>query len=443
MQYGIPLLSTPPVLWQRGGRAVRQPGLQGKAFFLYEPWAFGPRTRRPAVSRQRKYPALASRTSQRKSSDLVVDTSVFIEDSAVARKHNRTDADRRSELHEVIYNIINPTACIRRYILDFFDNSLAEDDFTSSADPTRCCSFCNSALVVTSDPPPNRSLRRPAANTRKGRFLKLLTDWSIIRAAELVGASDESAFDMPADYYLQEELAIAVAHAHLDITSRDSLTDVLVGRWCFEDIFGAELLRQIQIFRDLAKSEHAEELEYRSQQRRGEGVQGSGKEVIACPQDLILPPLQVDCTSISGQATMQVGQPPETFRPQMSTIIPLPVIREGSCQSPTILQSTLDNQQRPATLHSSAERCMQCNLWRAKVDFSRICASDPPFKRCILCREPPTGNLDTQRSRGQKRKRSALLSQRTENSSNMKPISIQSRSSNDHRILQDITNQIK
>ncbi|KAH7119347.1 ATP-dependent DNA helicase [Dactylonectria macrodidyma] len=202
VQYGFPLERLLCVLIQRFGRAARMSGIKGEAIFLVESWAVGdriastraaifPSSQRPSSS---KRSSGTSRLARSCSAELGVEGDIPDDESDVAvdvidydvpeeQRRRKTDRERRTDLYSdspALFNLVNRSACLRRILMDWLQESLSDPASKSPApEPDECCNVCNPSLTRTMPFPWDiaPSLRRPQAGTASGAFYDRLMLW--------------------------------------------------------------------------------------------------------------------------------------------------------------------------------------------------------------------------------------------------------------------------
>ena len=121
------------------------------------------------------------------------------------RQWTQTDLKRRSELDPLWADFIN-SRCHRAFLLDHFREQLADPSTKRDPAPSLlCCSGCNPSLhampVVEGFGIPHKA---PAAGSKAGIALGLITDWCGHRAREVGGIPDKDIFiPTPPDYFLK------------------------------------------------------------------------------------------------------------------------------------------------------------------------------------------------------------------------------------------------
>ncbi|KAH7112789.1 ATP-dependent DNA helicase [Dactylonectria estremocensis] len=202
VQYGFPLERLLCVLIQRFGRAARMTGIKGEAVFLVESWAIGDRipptrlallcgTRTPSSLRR---PSDTSRLAQSHSTDPGADSDIPDDESEVAadvieydapgeQRRRKTERERRADLYNdcpALFNLANRSACLRRILMDWLQESLSDPASRLPAPGTHeCCNVCNPDLTRTVHFPWDTaaSLRTPQTGTASRAFLDRLILW--------------------------------------------------------------------------------------------------------------------------------------------------------------------------------------------------------------------------------------------------------------------------
>jgi helicase-like protein/RAD3-like DEAD/DEAH box helicase len=121
------------------------------------------------------------------------------------RQWTQTDLKHRSELDPFWADFIN-SQCHRAFLLDHFREKLADPSTKRDPAPSSlCCSGCNPSLHVMPVVEGFGILRKaPAAGSKAGIALGLITDWCGHRAREVGGVPDEDVFiPTPPDYFLK------------------------------------------------------------------------------------------------------------------------------------------------------------------------------------------------------------------------------------------------
>ncbi|KAF1813568.1 hypothetical protein P152DRAFT_448860, partial [Eremomyces bilateralis CBS 781.70] len=202
VQYGFPLERLLCVLIQRFGRAARMAGIKGEAIFLVESWAIGDRilsTRPALLSRTQtpsclRRPSNTSRLAQSYSADPGVGGDILDDESDIAvdaikydipgEQHRRkTERERRTDLHDdcpALFNLVNRSACLRRILMDWLQESLSDPASRLPApEPQECCNVCNPDLARAVPFPwdTTTGLRKPQTGTASGAFYNRLTLW--------------------------------------------------------------------------------------------------------------------------------------------------------------------------------------------------------------------------------------------------------------------------
>jgi hypothetical protein len=145
------------------------------------------------------------------------------------RQWTQTDLKHRSELDPLLADFIS-SRCHRAFLLDHFRERLADPSTKRDPAPSfLCCSGCNPSLhampVLERFSIPHKA---PAAGSKAGIALSLITDWCGHRAREVGSVPDEEVFiPTPPDYFLKAhwrwELARCSNHAPWRISTRSFL----------------------------------------------------------------------------------------------------------------------------------------------------------------------------------------------------------------------------
>ena len=198
VQYGSPVELAMEVLWQRFGRAVRGPGQKGVAIFIIESWMLGERLKKASAvevvkqthSRAHALPGDSGLSQVTLPDDNnMVDASDASDAEGEASKKQKqgrkTDAERRAEMSDAVWHLLNDDRCYRASFLEYFEDHRAEDAAQQAGDdlPTlssSCCNWCNSSLQYITPLPP-----QPGSALKKGRnsplataAAQLLTEWA-------------------------------------------------------------------------------------------------------------------------------------------------------------------------------------------------------------------------------------------------------------------------
>ncbi|KAN0079310.1 hypothetical protein V8E54_004524 [Elaphomyces granulatus] len=245
VQYGLTILRDLCDLWQRFGRAVRAPGLTGRAFFFVEHWALTNQpctaARRDAETARRNdevlspLPDLLGRPrTRRKQRNSMRDNSGYrgvsddetasqqdenephlaevalnegADEAEVLTKAAQTEKQRRDLLPDELYDFLNSGQCYRKVALQFFDEKIDDQTLPRLLPPAAregCCSICNPNLREY-EPVPKTSIVKTAAAIRKGSAIYIaltyITSWCEERHREIVKRSGKRVwFDLPVDF---------------------------------------------------------------------------------------------------------------------------------------------------------------------------------------------------------------------------------------------------
>lgn len=181
VQYKVP--KDMKSLYQRAGRVARARGATGEFLWLVEPWVFGPRLEE--FKRTRANPRVSS-LSQSQCTDMDnsfeesgseagsdFSISARLSQGAMAER----EAKRRSNLPKGMWRLLNMKRCLRRIILEFFN-----EDLSNFEPPPNCCSRCNGTQL---EPRLNSRVRYIQSNdTINQAVRKSLMEWRTMRALQ-------------------------------------------------------------------------------------------------------------------------------------------------------------------------------------------------------------------------------------------------------------------
>ncbi|KAF1809282.1 ATP-dependent DNA helicase [Eremomyces bilateralis CBS 781.70] len=253
VQYGFPLERLLCVLIQRFGRAARMTGIKGEAIFLVESWAIGDRisSTRPALQSRTqmlsclRQPSDTSQLAQSYSTDPGVGGDIPDDESDVAvdaikydipggQHRRKTGRERRTDLYNdcpALFNLVNRSACLRRILMDWLQESLSDPASRLPApQPHECCNVCNPDLTRAVPFPwdTTASLRKPQAGTASRAFYDRLTLWgdNVVNSAHRMVKPELSV-----RLLAQKEEWISISREYTNIRSAAELEKFMKSAW--------------------------------------------------------------------------------------------------------------------------------------------------------------------------------------------------------------------
>lgn len=196
-------------LWQRADRAVRSQAICGKFVWMIEPWYFEDRL-----------------------------------NSSVQVKKRATERERRSVLSRGLWELINHSTCIRKGILEFFDDDLVSS-LRAEADSRLCYSRCAGTKRGSQADNAEQTVR---VNQSQKHIIaavnSALIQWREAKAAAALFSTVFS--DAKAQLILPDKVVFSISRAGSTIDSIDILVVAVNGRWADLRLYENEVIEVIQ-----------------------------------------------------------------------------------------------------------------------------------------------------------------------------------------------------
>ncbi len=200
-------------LWQRAGRAARGRAICGEFVWFVESWCFGDRL-----------------------------------DSSAQVKKRTTERERRSVLPRGLWELINLPTCIRRSILEFYDDDLSSQPHLGT-DPRLCCSRC--ASIETR--PRTSKAGQPVRVIQSQKHItaamnSTLIEWRETKAATVLFSTIFSTIftDHKVQLILPDKAIFDISRTGATVDSIDALITATNGRWADLRLYEGEVVEVIQ-----------------------------------------------------------------------------------------------------------------------------------------------------------------------------------------------------
>ena len=200
-------------LWQRAGRAARGRAICGEFVWFVESWCFGDRL-----------------------------------DSSAQVKKRTTERERRSVLPRGLWELINLSTCIRRSILEFYDDDLSSQPHLGT-DPRLCCSRC--ASIETR--PRTSKAGQPVRVIQSQKHItaamnSTLIEWRETKAATVLFSTIFSTIftDHKVQLILPDKAIFDISRTDATVDSIDALITATNGRWADLRLYEGEVVEVIQ-----------------------------------------------------------------------------------------------------------------------------------------------------------------------------------------------------
>lgn len=222
------------VMWQRGGRAARN-GQDGEIVILVDEWVIGDRL--VHSSGQKASIPTGELDDITQDADQEEDGG---KEPSNRKKRSRTDPERRGMLPEFWYQLFNNQDCIRRRILDYFQEPA---EYRGAIREHRCCSNCNPEykLGLMDKHYMHHELGNRLTKARK-EIDEDIGSWAEARYRAVY---DGTFFRSQPVCFLSKGQRIQLSKDAHEILNIDHLR-MAIGPWDHIDAYGEELLKAVR-----------------------------------------------------------------------------------------------------------------------------------------------------------------------------------------------------